>query len=263
MSVDAWESANSQFHARRRACLAGRASLPDRLAVLLVDSPQDTAKLTTALAGQPFEVSAVADPAEALLRIGRTCPDVVLVGPRDGVIPVRTFVQILRDCEPDLPLVVGIGRADGELAGEAAVRGATVTAHPFPPEHLLRLLTTLAPPARLVEVRPLAIDLGRLRVDGAAPQMWLDGSPQPLPMREYLLLRYFAERVGTVLSHAEIMRAVWGEVGVKGHSTLTVHVMRLRRRLGDTETAPQWIRAVRGLGYQFIVPSSSQGSSDT
>lgn len=267
MSVIAWENDNSQFHTRRRACLSGRAGLPDRLAVLLVDGEPASRRLSDALAGQPLELAAVNDPAQALLQVGRTCPDAVVVGPHAGRIPATALVEVLRHCEPDLPLFVGVGDDDAELAGRAAVLGATVLAHPFRPDQLLRLIATMGSVRQPVEIRPLTIDLGRLRIDGAAPQIWLDGRIQRLPMREYLLLRYLAERVDTVVSRGEVMRAVWGEPGVSGHSTLTVHVMRLRRRLGDTatETDPDghWIRAVRGLGYQFTVPSSSPARADT
>ena len=102
-----------------------------------------------------------------------------------------------------------------------------------------------------------------LKIDGVAPQMWLDGELVRLPMREYLLLRYLAERVGAVVPRKEITRAIWGVEGVRGSNTLTVHVMRLRRRLRDDEANLRWIRVIRGLGYQFTVPSPSPGSTDT
>ena len=38
-------------------------------------------------------------------------------------------------------------------------------------------------------------------------------------------------------------------------NTLNVHIMRLRKRLGDDEKNPLWIKAIRGLGYQFTVPT--------
>lgn len=267
MTVEAWRSDNSQFHTRRRACLAGRGPVPERLAVLVIDQPDQVAHLRAALAGQPVEIAAVDDTAHGLLAIGRTCPDVVVLGRPAGPLGPLQFVEVLRADEPDLPLIVGIGADDSSLAGRAAMLGAAVLAHPFAPDQLLRTLSAAGPTRDPVEVRPLTLDLGRLRIDGLAPQIWLDGRLIRLPMREFLLLRFLAERAGAVLTHAEILRATWGrqDTGKSARNTLVVHVMRLRKRLGDThatDTRQQWIRVIRGLGYQFTIPSSSPGSSD-
>ncbi|GAA1194824.1 winged helix-turn-helix transcriptional regulator [Pseudonocardia alaniniphila] len=263
MSVTAWENDNSQFHARRRACLAGRAAMPDRAAVLLIDTPAFAIELRRALVGQPVEIAATHDPATGLLLVGRTCPDVVLLGPTQGRLTTAAFLEALRDNEPELPIVVGISPDEPELAGHAALLGAAVLAHPYRIDQLLRLLSSLTSSRRPLEVKPLRLELGRLSIDGAAPKMWLDGTEYRLPMREYLLLRYLAERAGAVVSRHEVIRAIWGVEGVRGSNTLNVHVMRLRRRLGDDDQDPQWIQSIRGIGYQFTVPSPSAGGGDT
>lgn len=251
----AWEHGNSQIHARRRSCLAGRAALPDRLVTLIVDTKDGARRIMNALAGQPFEFAVVHDPAEALLAVGRTCPDVVLLAPTSGRIGPRTFVEVVRASEPELPIIVGVSPEDPDLAGHAAMLGATVLAYPFQPGRTARMLAGIGPADRSIDVRPFELDFGRLRIDGSVPQIWLDGTQIKLPLREYLVLRYLAERAGAVVSRQQILRAVWGEQGGRGHNTLTVHIMRLRRKLSDDEADPQWIKVIRGLGYQFTVPS--------
>ncbi|WP_116113420.1 winged helix-turn-helix transcriptional regulator [Amycolatopsis ruanii] len=265
MLTQGWESDNSQFHARRRACLSAGGRRAGRLAVLLVERDTDLVRrLLDALAGQPVEVKACADPAEALLQVGRTCPDVVVVGPGGGRLDAAEFLTILRADDPDLPVVAAAGPGSGDFAVRATELGATaVVPRPYRPRELLRLLRSFAPRPDQVDLRPLPIDLGRLRVDGAVPQFWLDGRTVPLPPMEFLLLRYFAERVGAVLTRKELLQAVWGDRGAATHSnTLSVHVLRLRKRLGDDEADPQWIKVVRGLGYRFTVPGSEPRSPD-
>ena len=95
MSVTAWEDDNSLFHARRRALVAGRGVKPDRLAVLLVDRPGEATALKHALAGQPIELEIAGDPAAGLFLLGRTCPDIVVVGPTAGLWVPRTLTQSL------------------------------------------------------------------------------------------------------------------------------------------------------------------------
>lgn len=253
MSVTAWEDDNSLFHARRRALVAGRGVKPDRLAVLVVDRPEPMTALKHALAGQPLELETADDPAVALYLLGRTCPDVVVIGPTNGCLDTRTFLHVVVAHEPELPVIVGVSQNDSDLAGHAAGLGAAVLAYPYQPDKLMRLLHALAPAQRRIEVRPLTLDFGRLRIDGASPQIWLDGQASKIPMREFLVLRYLAERAGTVVSRRELTTAIWGDEGGSSN-TLATHILRLRRRLEHHETKPQWIQAIRGIGYEFTVP---------
>lgn len=254
--TEGWESDNTQFHARRRACRSGRAGGGDRLAVLLVEHDTDVAQqLIDAVIGQPVELRHCADPAAALLLVGATCPDVVLLGPTTTHLSAAEFLAVVHEYDQELPIVVGAGAGSGDLAAQATELGAVaVVRRPYAARELLKLLHSLAPRPDDVELRPMSIDLGRLRVDGAMPRFWLDGQEVHIPPQEFILLRYFAERAGAVLSRTELNRAVWGDkLGVRSNS-LTVHVVRLRKRLGDDEHDPRWIKAVRGLGYRFTVP---------
>lgn len=229
----------------------------------MIDTAECAESVRSALVGQPVEIESTDDPATGLILVGRICPDIVLLGPVSGPLDVIGFLQAVCHAEPDLPVIVGIGSGNSTLAGQAALLGAAVLAHPYRTDALLRLLTSLVKRERPLDVRPPDLDLGRLRIDGVAPRMWLDGTEERLPMREYLLLRYLAERAGAVVARKEIIRAIWGVDGVRGSNTLTVHVMRLRRRLLDDDSDPQWIQVIRGVGYQFTIPSPSTTGADT
>jgi DNA-binding response OmpR family regulator len=247
----------SGIEARRRVCAPMRAASTDRVAVLVIDHEEVVDGLVEDFSGQPLELHAAYDPADALLLIGRTCPDVVVLGPVTGRLGPTALLEILRDYEPQLPVVVGIGPDDGALAARmAALEPAAVISHPYRREHLLRLLRSLAPLGSDIDVGPLPVDLGRLRIDGVAPEMWLDGVHSILPLREFMLLRYLAERVGRVVSRAEIAAAVWGSADTAATNTLSVHIMRLRRRFGHDGV--RWITAVRGTGYQLDVPPPAE-----
>jgi len=242
--------------ARRRAGTALRVAPTDRLTVLVVDREDVVERLAQDFIGQPLELHAACDPADALLLVGRIRPDIVVLGPVTGRLGPESLLEILREHEPELPVVVGIGPEDGALAAQVApMEPAAVIGHPYRREHLLRLLLSLAPPDRDIEVGPVPIDLGRLRIDGSVPEMWLDGERSVLPLREFQLLRYLAERAGRVVSRAEIAAAIWGSTDAGTTNTLSVHVMRLRRRFGDGDDGTKWITAVRGVGYQFNAPS--------
>lgn len=212
--------------------------------------------LTEVVTGQPITLTTCEDAAEGLLVLGRMSPDAVLLGPVYGRLDAVDFIRVARTDDPELPIIAGASRETSEFAASATEAGATaVLPRPYRAAELLALLRSLARSENL-PLRPPPIDVGRLRVDGSIPQAWIDGRQVPLPPMEYVLLRYFADRVGQVLSRAELIDAVWGDSAQASSNTLTVHIMRLRKRLGGDEAQPsgEWIRSVRGLGYQFTVP---------
>lgn len=227
----------------------------DRLVVLVVEHDELLRGLQEIVTGQPITLATCGDAAEALLLLGRINPDVVLLGPVCGRLDAVDFIRVARSDDADLPIIAGAGPDTSEFAAGATAAGATaVIPRPYRANELLAFLRSLARTVNL-PLRPPPIDIGRLRVDGSIPQMWIDGKQVTLPPMEYVLLRYFADRVGQVLSRAELIDAVWGDSQQASSNTLTVHIMRLRKRLGGGEgDASEWIRSVRGLGYQLTVP---------
>lgn len=235
---------------------AVRSIVRERLAVLLVDRPAALEPLARTLAAQPIDVRTTDSAADALLLVGRAVPDVVVAGPvKDRGSNLVTLVGSLRRHEPELPVIVGLRPKDGRLAAVLApLEPAAVIGYPFQTDYLVRLLRSLAPPRRSLTVGKQPIDLGRLQIDGSAPEIHLDGEHLVLPLREFLLLHYLAERVGNVVPRAEIGQAVWGRPQAGANNTVAVHVTRLRRRLGERRDGARWITAVRGVGYRLTVP---------
>ncbi|MEQ3542355.1 winged helix-turn-helix domain-containing protein [Pseudonocardia tropica] len=258
MMTEAWETdGRSPVQIRRRACLAGGDDHASPAVVLFVARPVETTAMQRELAGQPFDLHPVHDTAEALLVVGRTCPDAVVLAATDGRLSPGEFLDVLHALEPDLRIIVGVGGDDdGGLAARAVALGATVTARPFAPEALLGLIGAALGNARVVTARPLPIEVGRLRIDSVAPRIWLDDTSIRLPLREHLVLRYLAARPDAVISRHELVAAIWGEQSTGSDNSLSVHVTRLRRRLAAARSEVR-IEAVRGLGYQLTATPNS------
>jgi DNA-binding response OmpR family regulator len=91
---------------------------------------------------------------------------------------------------------------------------------------------------------------GGLVVDRSAHRATLAGMELSLTMREFDLLAFLVMHRGQVYSRADLLREVWGwEFG--DSSTVTVHIKRLRAKLGDDPGAPARIATVYGLGYRY------------
>jgi len=93
---------------------------------------------------------------------------------------------------------------------------------------------------------------GSIRVDIQRAEVTRDGKPVYLAAREYQLLRYLIERVGTSVSREELLKAVWGYPGHTLTRTVDMHVASLREKLEEKPKHPELIVTVAGLGYKFM-----------
>lgn len=246
----------------RGAWRGGRLNSPDRRLVLLACADFDSNELRRWWTGQRIDVETCADLALALLRVGQLEPDLVVIGEFEGMIQPVDFVRTIRRSGAEVPVVLGLTDLDPAVVSAALVAGATaVVRRPFSPESLLRLLRDSASVASF-QVKPLPIDLGRLRVDGAATRIWVDGVESLLPAMEHLLVRYLAERHRQIVSRDELIAVAWGTKDSLASNSLAVHMARLRRRF-PVSSGQEWIRSVRGCGYQMVVstPLLSPGAA--
>ena len=89
-----------------------------------------------------------------------------------------------------------------------------------------------------------------LSVDLAAHRAQRAGVPLALTAREYDLLVFLLRHPGQVFDRATLLREVWGWT-FADHSTVTVHVRRLREKLEQEPHAPTRVVTVFGVGYRY------------
>lgn len=103
------------------------------------------------------------------------------------------------------------------------------------------------------ETSALRIDVANLclwRCNGAAVDERLD-----LPPKTFDVLRYLVENAGRLVSHDELLNALWRDVHVQPE-VLKSHILAIRNALGDKSSSPRFIETQRGRGYRFIGPVS-------
>lgn len=75
-----------------------------------------------------------------------------------------------------------------------------------------------------------------------------------LNAKEFLLLKYFIENKGKVLTKKQIYQAVWGEEYLYDDNTIMVHLSRLRNKIEDNPKEPKYFITLRGIGYKLQLP---------
>jgi two-component system, OmpR family, response regulator RegX3 len=94
---------------------------------------------------------------------------------------------------------------------------------------------------------------GDLKLDSDRHVVTLNGSPLPLPLKEFELLELLMENVNRVLTRGQIIDRVWGSNYFGDTKTLDVHIKRLRSKVEEDPARPKYIQTVRGLGYKLEV----------
>lgn len=102
----------------------------------------------------------------------------------------------------------------------------------------------------LVELSHCAINLHSFSVN------WPDGKIEYPPVKDMMILKLLIERAPAAVSRDEIINSVWGENKELSHRTIDNAVVRLRQVLNDKNE--EWIKSVRGIGYQWVHPGSSE-----
>lgn len=93
----------------------------------------------------------------------------------------------------------------------------------------------------VLTIGPIAVDVVRHRVT-------VGGREVTLTLKEFELLRLFAENKGVVFTRDQLLAHIWGVDYIGETRTVDVHIGTLRTKLGD---AGELIETVRGVGYRM------------
>ena len=102
-----------------------------------------------------------------------------------------------------------------------------------------------------------AYSAGNLHIDYASRMVSVAGDAVQLTPTEYGLLYELTVNAGRVLSHDQLLQAVWGPERRGEHRLLRDVVKRLRRKLGDDADNPTFIRTEQRVGYRMLMGTNA------
>ena len=96
------------------------------------------------------------------------------------------------------------------------------------------------------------VELGGLRIDGAAHRVYAGEQTVQIGPTEYRLLHFFMTHAERVYSRSQLLDQVWGGSVYVEERTVDVHIRRLRKTL-EPYKLENLVQTVRGAGYRFSV----------
>jgi DNA-binding response OmpR family regulator len=167
-------------------------------------------------------------------------------------LPGLEVCQRLRAAMP-VPVVMltALGEEEDRILGLEMGADDYITKPFSPREFVLRVGSVLRrarSPRPAVQLPPIVDD--GLTVDVAARRAVLGGQELALTGREFDLLAFLIQHPARAFTRSELLEQVWGWT-FGDHSTVTVHVRRLREKVEGDPTAPSRIATVWGVGYRY------------
>ena len=117
------------------------------------------------------------------------------------------------------------------------------------PFEVVELLARVDVVLRRYNKTDAVIEIGGLRIDTRAMQVWRGDEIIPLTKKEYDLLLLFARNPGIALYRETIYERVWHEDFPYGSKTVDLHIQRLRKKVGWEDR----LVAVNKVGYRLTV----------
>lgn len=170
----------------------------------------------------------------------------------DVMMPKMDGWQVCREIRKTskIPIIMLTAKADerDELLGFELGVDEYIT-KPFSPKILVARVEAILRRTNIA-VDDGIIDLGDIRMDKNAHEVFVDDKPIDLSYKEFELLSYFIDNQGIALSRERILNNVWNYDYFGDARTIDTHVKKLRNKMGEQG---KYIKTIWGMGYKFEV----------
>ena len=233
--------------------------------ILVVDDEQPIAEiLKFNLEKEGYQVICAFDGGTAVELAFSEDPDLILL---DIMLPVKDGMDVCREVrtKKDTPIIM-LTAKDSEVDKVLGLEfGADdYVTKPFSTRellarvkaHLRRQKKAKQSQQGTEESNGNSIRIHRLVIDTDMYLVYKDGQTLDLTHREYELVHYMAKNCGRVMTREHLLQAVWGFEYLGDVRTVDVTIRRLREKLEDDASRPEYIITRRGLGYMMRNPKA-------
>lgn len=223
--------------------------------ILVVDDEKPISDIVKFnLAKEGYDVYTAYDGEEALEKVTEVEPDLILL---DLMLPKMDGLEVAREIRKtyDMPIIM-VTAKDSEIDKVLGLElGADdYVTKPFSNRELVaRVKANLRRGAtatkEVEEIAPSELVIGDLTIHPDAYMVTKRGETIELTHREFELLFYLAKHIGQVMTREHLLQTVWGYDYFGDVRTVDVTVRRLREKIEDNPSHPNYLVTRRGVGY--------------
>jgi len=221
--------------------------------VLVIDDERQIRRLLrVSLESRGFVVNEAATGEDGIRAVQGLKPDVVLL---DLGLPDQDGARVLaalREWSSVPVIVLSVRNAEEDIVALLNAGADDYLTKPFNTGELIARLRVAIRHHAPEEAREVFAS-GRLEVDLYNRQVRVAGESLKLTPTEYALVRLFVQHAGRILTHAHILREVWGPHAEEETNYLRVYITGLRKKIEARPQMPQLIVTEPGVGYRLKV----------
>lgn len=219
--------------------------------LIIEDDPSLSRFLSTTLAAQGYAVTTAMRADEALARVALDDPALILLdlGLPDGD-GLMLLPELKARCDAQV-LVVSARVQESDKISALDAGAEDYLTKPFSVAELLARLRVAQ--RRRLEAMPVAQQyaVGELRVDLEKHQVWLANEALKLTPKEFQLLAILAQSRGRVVTHAQLLQAIWGRHHSDDTHYLRIYLRQLRQKIEPDPGEPRYLLTEPGVGYRL------------
>jgi DNA-binding response OmpR family regulator len=235
--------------------------VPKKASILVVDDEPHVLKLVKAnLETSGYRVLTAVDGEQAVRAVERDMPDLVIL---DLMLPKMdgyAVCQHIRELSTVPVIMLTARSAQVDLVHGFEVGADDYLTKPFSVTELLMRVQAVLRRSKWPEeiLSRQGFRTGPVEIDFAQHRVLVDGEETKLTPTEYRLLAYLASNPNRVITHRELLRAVWGPEYGEETEYLRVYVRYLRQKLEPSPSEPRYLLTQPGAGYMLYQPDEDR-----
>ena len=221
--------------------------------ILLVDDePQILRFLKPSLGAAGYDVVTAATGADALKMAATSAPDVIVLDLGLPDMDGKDVIRQLRTWSKTPVIVLSARDRETEKIAALDLGADDYVNKPFGIGELLARLRTAVRHAAKQAGETTGFTSGELAIDIAAHTATLAGAAIKLTPKEFDLLAMLVRNTGRVVTHRQLLVAVWGPAHAEDLQYLRVFIGQLRSKLRASPQAPDLLLTEPGIGYRLV-----------
>lgn len=220
--------------------------------ILIVDDERPIRRFLSTLLSEQYTVLEASNGEEAIHAVASEHPEIIIL---DLGLPDIDGVEVTRRLREwtSIPIIIiSVREQENEKIAALDAGADDYLTKPFGAGELMARLRVALRRSNQEPNEPI-FRTGSLMLDLTHRIVTLDDQAVTLTPNEYDLLRTLAKHAGKVLTHHQLLRAVWGTGYESETHILQVNISNLRRKIETDPARPAYIVTEPGVGYRLKI----------
>lgn len=201
-----------------------------------------------------YAVEIIQDGEEGLKKAMKGTYDLIVI---DLMLPNKNGFEIVKEVRKqfEIPIIIVSAKSDDIDKIKGLGYGADdYLTKPFSPTELVaRIKSHIIRYERLTgkKLNHEIITIKSLEIHRDSHKVFIRGKEIILTTKEYELLLFLASNPNIVFTKEQLLNNIWDENYFGDTATIAVHIQKLRKKIEEDSTDPEYIETIWGTGYRF------------